>query len=274
MKYLSEYKIGLIFVLLFAIGSTIFNIAGPKILGKATTEIFTGLVGKVSGSSGIDFEKIAHILIFLMCLYVTSAIFSFIQGYIMTGVSQKLTYRLRKEISEKINRMPMNYFDTRTHGEVLSRVTNDIDTLSQSLNQSATQIITSFTTIIGVLIMMLSISPLMTLVALLILPISLGLISTIVKRSQRHFKNQQEYLGHVNGQVEEVYGGHNIVKAFNKEADVIKEFDETNEILYQSAWKSQFFSGMMMPIMQFVGNLGYVAVAILSLIHISEPTRH
>ena len=263
MKYLSEYKIGLIFVLLFAIGSTIFNIAGPKILGKATTEIFTGLVGKVSGSSGIDFEKIAHILIFLMCLYVASAIFSFIQGYIMTGVSQKLTYRLRKEISEKINRMPMNYFDTRTHGEVLSRVTNDIDTLSQSLNQSATQIITSFTTIIGVLIMMLSISPLMTLVALLILPISLGLISTIVKRSQRHFKNQQEYLGHVNGQVEEVYGGHNIVKAFNKEADVIKEFDETNEILYQSAWKSQFFSGMMMPIMQFVGNLGYVAVAIL-----------
>ena len=263
MKYLSEYKIGLIFVLLFAIGSTIFNIAGPKILGKATTEIFTGLVGKVSGSSGIDFEKIAHILIFLMCLYVTSAIFSFIQGYIMTGVSQKLTYRLRKEISEKINRMPMNYFDTRTHGEVLSRVTNDIDTLSQSLNQSATQIITSFTTIIGVLIMMLSISHLMTLVALLILPISLGLISTIVKRSQRHFKNQQEYLGHVNGQVEEVYGGHNIVKAFNKEADVIKEFDETNEILYQSAWKSQFFSGMMMPIMQFVGNLGYVAVAIL-----------
>ena len=263
MKYLSEYKIGLIFVLLFAIGSTIFNIAGPKILGKATTEIFTGLVGKVSGSSGIDFEKIAHILIFLMCLYVTSAIFSFIQGYIMTGVSQKLTYRLRKEISEKINRMPMNYFDTRTHGEVLSRVTNDIDTLGQSLNQSATQIITSFTTIIGVLIMMLSISPLMTLVALLILPISLGLISTIVKRSQRHFKNQQEYLGHVNGQVEEVYGGHNIVKAFNKEADVIKEFDETNEILYQSAWKSQFFSGMMMPIMQFVGNLGYVAVAIL-----------
>ena len=263
MKYLSEYKIGLIFVLLFAIGSTIFNIAGPKILGKATTEIFTGLVGKVSGGSGIDFEKIAHILIFLMCLYVTSAIFSFIQGYIMTGVSQKLTYRLRKEISEKINRMPMNYFDTRTHGEVLSRVTNDIDTLSQSLNQSATQIITSFTTVIGVLIMMMSISPLMTLVALLILPISLGLISTIVKRSQRHFKNQQEYLGHVNGQVEEVYGGHNIVKAFNKETDVIKEFDETNEILYQSAWKSQFFSGMMMPIMQFVGNLGYVAVAIL-----------
>lgn len=263
MKYLSIYKVGLILVVLFAIGSTVFNIVGPKILGKATTEIFTGLVGKVSGGVGINFKKIAEILTFLMCLYVTSAIFSFIQGYIMTGVSQKLTYRLRKEISEKINRMPMNYFDTRTHGEVLSRVTNDIDTLSQSLNQSATQIITSFTTIIGVLIMMLSISPLMTLVALLILPVSLGLISAIVKRSQKHFRNQQEYLGHVNGQVEEVYGGHNIVKAFNKEKDVIQEFDETNEILYQSAWKSQFFSGMMMPIMQFVGNLGYVAVAIL-----------
>lgn len=262
-KYLSAYKIGLIFVLLFAIGSTIFNIVGPKILGKATTEIFTGLVGKVSGGTGINFGKIAEILIFLMCLYVLSAVFSFIQGYVMTGISQKLTYRLRKEISEKINRMPMNYFDTRTHGEVLSRVTNDVDTLSQSLNQSATQIITSFTTIIGVLIMMLSISPLMTLVALLILPVSLGLISMIVKHSQRHFKNQQEYLGHVNGQVEEVYSGHNIVKAFNKEEDVIREFDETNEILYQSAWKSQFFSGMMMPIMQFVGNLGYVVVAIL-----------
>ena len=262
-KYLSAYKIGLIFVLLFAIGSTIFNIVGPKILGKATTEIFTGLVGKVSGGTGINFGKIAEILIFLMCLYVLSAVFSFIQGYVMTGISQKLTYRLRKEISEKINRMPMNYFDTRTHGEVLSRVTNDVDTLSQNLNQSATQIITSFTTIIGVLIMMLSISPLMTLVALLILPVSLGLISMIVKHSQRHFKNQQEYLGHVNGQVEEVYSGHNIVKAFNKEEDVIREFDETNEILYQSAWKSQFFSGMMMPIMQFVGNLGYVVVAIL-----------
>ena len=261
--YLSEYKIGIFFVMIFAIGSTVFNIIGPKVLGKATTEIFKGLVGKVSGGSGIDFTKIGKILLTLLCLYVISACFSFIQGYIMTGVSQKLTYRMRKEISEKINRMPMNYFDTRTHGEVLSRVTNDIDTLSQSLNQSATQIITSFTTIIGVLIMMMSISPLMTLVALLILPISLGLISTIVKRSQRHFKNQQEYLGHVNGQVEEVYGGHNIVKAFNKETDVIKEFDETNEILYQSAWKSQFFSGMMMPIMQFVGNLGYVAVAIL-----------
>ena len=217
----------------------------------------------MSGGSGIDFDKITQILLFLLGLYVLSALFSFIQGFIMTGVSQKLTYKLRKEISEKINRMPMNYFDTKTHGEVLSRVTNDVDTLSQSLNQSATQIITSFTTIIGILVMMLSISPLMTVVALLILPVSMLLISTIVKKSQKHFKNQQEYLGHVNGQVEEVYGGHSIVRAFNKEDDVIREFTETNEILYQSAWKSQFFSGMMMPIMQFIGNLGYVAVAIL-----------
>lgn len=263
LKYMSAYKLGIFAVMLFAVGSTIFTIVGPKILGKATTEIFHGLVSKVSGGSGIDFDKITQILLFLLGLYVLSALFSFIQGFIMTGVSQKLTYKLRKEISEKINRMPMNYFDTKTHGEVLSRVTNDVDTLSQSLNQSATQIITSFTTIIGILVMMLSISPLMTVVALLILPVSMLLISTIVKKSQKHFKNQQEYLGHVNGQVEEVYGGHSIVRAFNKEDDVIREFTETNEILYQSAWKSQFFSGMMMPIMQFIGNLGYVAVAIL-----------
>ena len=263
LKYMSAYKLGIFAVMLFAVGSTIFTIVGPKILGKATTEIFHGLVSKVSGGSGIDFDKITQILLFLLGLYVLSALFSFIQGFIMTGVSQKLTYKLRKEISEKINRMPMNYFDTKTHGEVLSRVTNDVDTLSQSLNQSATQIITSFTTIIGILVMMLSISPLMTVVALLILPVSMLLISTIVKKSQKHFKNQQEYLGHVNGQVEEVYGGHSIVRAFNKEDDVIREFTETNEILYQSAWKSQFFSGMMMPVMQFIGNLGYVAVAIL-----------
>lgn len=263
IKYLSAYRVGLLFVVIFAIGSTIFNIIGPKILGIATTEIFTGLVGKVSGGPGIDFEKIAGILMGLLCLYVISALFSFVQGYLMTGISQKLTYKLRKEISEKINRMPMNYFDTKTHGEVLSRVTNDIDTLSQSLNQSATQIITSFTTIIGVLVMMLSISPLMTLIAVLILPVSMLLISVIVKHSQKHFKNQQEYLGHINGQVEEVYGGHNIVKAFNKEKDIIEEFDSMNDVLFQSAWKSQFFSGMMMPIMQFVGNLGYVAVAVL-----------
>ncbi len=261
--YISEYRIGLFFVMVFAICSTVFSIAGPKILGKATTEIFSGLVGKISGGSGIDFEKLGRILIGLLCLYVASAVFSFIQGYIMTGISQKITYRMRKDISEKIHRMPMNYFDKVTHGEVLSRVTNDVDTLSQSLNQSATQLITSTTTLIGVLIMMLSISPLMTVVALLILPISLALISVIVKRSQKFFRDQQNYLGHVNGQVEEVYGGHNIVKAFNKEEDVIRTFNETNDILYQSAWKSQFLSGMMMPIMQFVGNLGYVGVSIL-----------
>ena len=261
--YLAEYKAALFFVCVFAIGSTIFNIVGPKVLGKATTEIFNGLVRKVSGGSGIDFEKIGKILLLLLCLYMASAAFSFIQGYIMTGISQKLTYRMRKEISEKINRLPMNYYDKMTHGEVLSRITNDVDTLSQSLNQSATQLITSITTIIGVLIMMLSISPLMTVVALLILPISMGMISVIVKHSQKYFKNQQEYLGHVNGQVEEVYGGHNIVKAFNKEEDVIRAFDEDNEMLYQSAWKSQFLSGMMMPIMQFVGNLGYAGVVIL-----------
>lgn len=263
MGYLTQYKIGLLLVVIFAIGSTIFNIAGPKILGKATTELFHGLISKVSGGSGIDFDKIAKILIGLMCLYVCSALFSFIQGYIMTGVSQKLTYRMRKEISEKIDRLPMGYFDKMTHGEILSRITNDVDTLSQSLNQSATQVITSVATIIGVLVMMLSISPLMTVIAILILPFSMGLIGMIVKRSQRYFKEQQEYLGYVNGQVEEVYGGHNIVKAFNKEDDVIDEFDRDNDRLYRSAWKSQFLSGMMMPIMQFVGNLGYVAVVIL-----------
>ena len=263
LQYLGAYKISIVAVIIFAIGSTVFNIVGPKILGRATTEIFKGLVRKVSGGSGIDFTKIGKILGMLLVLYLCSALFSFIQGYIMTGVSQKLTYRMRKEISEKINRLPMNYFDKMTHGEVLSRITNDVDTLSQSLNQSATQVITSVATIIGVLIMMLSISPLMTLTALLLLPISMGFISVIVKRSQKYFMSQQEYLGHVNGQVEEVYGGHNIVKAFNKEQDVIATFDKDNDMLYQSAWESQFLSGMMMPIMQFVGNLGYVAEVIL-----------
>ena len=263
IKYMSAFKIQMLFVVIFAIGGTVFNIIGPKILGKATTEIFNGLVSKVSGGSGMDFEKIATILLTALALYVTSALCSLVQGFLMTGVSQKTTYRLRKEISQKINRMPMNYFDMRTHGEVLSRVTNDVDTLGQSLNQSATQIITSTTTIIGVLVMMLSISPLMTLVALLILPVSLGMISFVMKHSQKYFKGQQEYLGNVNGQVEEVYSGHNIVKAFNKEKDVIEEFEKTNDKLYDSAWKSQFFSGMMMPIMQFVGNLGYVGVVIL-----------
>ena len=262
-KYLSVYKVALVFVVIFAIGSTIFNIAGPKILGQATTELFEGLVGKVSGQGGIDFEKIGQILLMLLGLYLCSALFSFIQGYLMTGISQKLTYRMRKEISEKIDRLPMEYFDKMTHGEILSRITNDVDTLSQSLNQSATQLITSVTMIIGVLIMMLSISPLMTVVAILILPVAMGLISVIVKHSQRYFRDQQEYLGHVNSQVEEVYGGHNIVKAFNKEEDVIQAFERDNDVLYRSAWKSQFLSGMMMPVMQFVSNLGYVGVVIL-----------
>ena len=262
-RYMGRYKFRFMLMFVFAVAGTVFNIVGPKILGKATTELFHGLISKVSGGSGIDFDKIAKILIGLMCLYVCSALFSFIQGYIMTGVSQKLTYRMRKEISEKIDRLPMGYFDKMTHGEILSRITNDVDTLSQSLNQSATQVITSVATIIGVLVMMLSISPLMTVIAILILPLSMGLIGMIVKRSQRYFKEQQEYLGYVNGQVEEVYGGHNIVKAFNKEDDVIDEFDRDNDRLYRSAWKSQFLSGMMMPIMQFVGNLGYVAVVIL-----------
>ena len=263
MGYIKEFRLAIFFVIVFAVGSTIFNIVGPKILGKATTEIFNGLVSKVSGGSGIDFSKIGQILLFLMGLYLVSALFSLIQGYIMTGVTQKLSYKMRKEISEKIQRMPMNYFDTTTHGEVLSRVTNDVDTLSQSLNQSATQLITSVTMLIGVLVMMLSISPLMTVVALLILPVSMILVSMIVKHSQKYFRDQQEYLGHVNGQVEEVYSGHTIVKAFNKEKEVTEEFARNNDILYESAWKSQFFSGMMMPIMQFVGNLGYVAVSIL-----------
>lgn len=263
MHYMGRYKIAVFFVFVFAVGGTIFSIVGPKILGQATTEIFNGLIGEVSGGKGINFEKIASVMLTLVFLYVFSAILSFVQGYIMTGVSQKLTYRLRREIAEKINRMPMRYFDQVTHGEVLSRVTNDVDTLNQSLNQSATQIITSVSMIVGVLIMMLSISPLMTVVALLILPLSMVLISAIMKRSQKYFQSQQEYLGHLNGQVEEVYGGHNIIKAFNKEKDIIKEFDSINDTLYGSAWRSQFFSGMMMPIMQFVGNLGYVAIAIL-----------
>lgn len=263
MAYMGSYKIAILFVMLFAVGGTAFNIIGPKILGNATTEIFNGLVSRVSGGDGIDFGKVGRILLSALSLYVVSAALSFIQGYIMTGISQKMTYRLRKEISEKIGRMPVKYFDTMTHGEILSRITNDVDTLGQSLNQSATQVITSVTTIIGVLVMMLSISPLMTVIALLILPLSMCLISVIVKHSQRYFKDQQEYLGHINGQVEEVYSGHNIGKAFNKEEDIIKTFNDTNAVLYQSAWKSQFFSGMMMPIMQFVGNLGYVAVSIL-----------
>lgn len=263
IRYMSIFKIQMFFVLIFAVGGTIFNIVGPKILGKATTEIFHGLVSRVSGTGGMDFDKIGRILLFTLSLYVVSAVFSFIQGYLMTGISQKTTYHFRKEISEKIHRLPMCYFDKMTYGEVLSRVTNDVDTLGQSLNQSATQMITSVTQMIGVLIMMLSISPLMTLVALLMLPISVAMISLIMGKSQKYFRGQQEFLGNVNGQVEEVYGGHHIVKAFNQEDAFIATFEETNRKLYDSAWKSQFLSGTMMPIMQFVGNLGYVGVAIL-----------
>ena len=263
LHYMSVFKVQMAFIVIFAICGTVFDIVGPKILGKATTEIYNGLVSKVSGGSGMDFGRIGQILLMTLGLYLISALCSFIQGYLMTGVSQKTTYRLRKEISEKINRMPMNYFDTKPVGEVLSRVTNDIDTLGQSLNQSATQMITSVTTLIGVLAMMLSISPLMTLATLVILPVSMILISFVMKHSQKYFRGQQEYLGNVNGQVEEIYSGHNIIKAFNNEEDVIREFDTTNDRLYDSAWRSQFFSGMMMPIMQFIGNLGYVVVAIL-----------
>ena len=262
LRYMGSYRYGLIAVLIFAIGGTAFNIAGPKILSKATTELFNGLMAKVSGTGGIDFEKIGRILLYLLGVYLLSTCLSFVQGLIMTGISQKLCYRFRKEISMKIHRMPFRYFESRTVGEVLSRITNDVDTLGQSLNQSITQLITSVTTIIGILIMMLSISPVMTLIALVILPVSGMLIGIVVKFSQKYFVAQQTYLGKVNGQVEEVYGGHNIVKAFNREEQALKEFNENNEALYQSAWKSQFLSGMMHPIMMFVGNLGYVAVAV------------
>ncbi len=264
LGYLKPFRAHIILVILFAIGSAAFAVLGPKILGNATTEIFEGLVGKVTGTgSGINFTKITNILIFLLVLYIVSAVFSFIQGYVMTGVTQKVSYNLRKEISEKINRMPLKYFDTKSHGEVLSRVTNDVDTISQSLNQSMTQVITSVTTLIGVLVMMLSISISMTLAAIVILPISMGLIGFIIKHSQKHFRSQQKYLGEVNGQVEEVYSGHNIVKAFNRENEVKKEFDNLNDKLYNSAWKSQFLSGLMQPVMMFIGNLGYVVVSIL-----------
>ena len=262
LAYISSYKPALVVVLIFAVASTVFNVVGPKILSRATTELFNGLMSKLSGGTGIDFAKIGRILLILLGIYVCSAIFSFVQGWIMTGISQKMTFRMRREISEKINRMPMKYFESRTVGEVLSRITNDVDTMGQSLNQAVTQLITSIATIIGVFIMMLTISPLMTLIALVILPISMMLMMFVMKFSQKHFKNQQKYLGEVNGQVEEIYSGHNVVKVFNREEQVLKTFDETNEKLYESAWKSQFLSGMMQPIMVFVGNLGYVAVAV------------
>lgn len=262
IQYIAKYKIGIIVVMLFAACSTVFTVVGPKILGKATTTLTEGLMAKIQRTGSIDFGKIGSILLFVLGLYLLSAIFSFVQGWIMTGITQKVCYQLRKEISEKINRMPMKYFESRTYGEVLSRITNDVDTLGQGLNQSITTIITATATMIGVLIMMISISPLMTLIAIVILPISMALISLVAKKSQKFFRNQQEYLGHINGQVEEVYGGHLVIKAFNREKDTIEEFDRTNKILYDSAWKSQFLSGMMQPIMMFVGNLGYASVAL------------
>ena len=262
-NYLSKYKLALVIVIIFAIGSTIFSIVGPKILGNATTEIFNGLVSKLSGGSGIDFGKIAGILLTLLALYGISALFSLIQGFTMTGVAQKLTYKMRNDLAKKINKLPMHYFDKKTKGEVLSIITNDIDTLSQNLNQSITQIITSICTLIGVLIMMFSISWEMTIVSLLILPVTVFIVKNVVGKSQKYFKKQQDYLGHVNGQVEEIYGGHTIVKAFNGENEAIKEFSKANKELYQSAWKSQFLSGLIFPVMNFIGNIGYVAVAIL-----------
>lgn len=262
-RYMGRYKIRFLLMFVFAVAGTAFNIVGPKILGKATTELFNGLVAKISGTGSINFEKIATILLWTMGLYVVSACFSFVQGFVMTGISNDVTYNLRKDISKKINRLPLNYFESRTHGEILSRVTNDVDTLQMSLNQSMIQLITSVTTLIGVLIMMLSINVWMTLVSLLILPVSMLIISFVMKRSQKYFRDQQSYLGKVNGQIEENFGGHNVVKVFNKENDVVEEFEKDNKKLYESAWKSQFFSGMMMPVMQFVGNLGYVMVALL-----------
>ena len=260
---LSNYKIAIIIVMIFAIGSTIFSIVGPKILGNATTEIYTGLMNKINRTGGIDFAKIGKIILFALGLYGVSAIFSMIQSYIMAGVAQKVTYKIRNELTEKINRLPMKYFDKKTNGEVLSIITNDVDTLSIGLNQSITQIITSICTIIGILVMMFSISWEMTVVSLLILPISAGILKKVIGKSQKYFLKQQEYLGHVNGQVEEIYGGHNIVKVFVREKQAIIEFEKENEELYKSGWRSQFLSGLMHPLMNFVGNVGYVAVAIL-----------
>lgn len=263
LQYMKRYHLQLGIMMVFAVGSTVFNIIGPKILGKATTELYSGIVSKIGGGPGIDFDKIARILLGALCLYLVSTCFSFIQGFIMTGISNNVTYNLRKDISSKINRIPLKYYESRTHGEILSRITNDVDTLQMSINQSFTQLITSVTMLVGVFVMMLSINVWMTLAALLILPVSMLIIGNVMKHSQKYFRAQQSYLGEVNGQVEEIYSGHNVVKAFNKEEDVIRTFEETNEKLYSSAWRSQFFSGMMMPIMQFVGNLGYVMVALL-----------
>ena len=262
VRYSRKYLPAVIVVMVIAVFSTVFNVVCPKVLGKATTALSEGIMRKINGIGGIDFTYIGKILLFCMGLYLLSVLFNFTQGIIMTGVTQKLCYKMRKDVSEKINRMPLKYFESRTYGEVLSRITNDIDTMGNGLNQSITQLITSVSTVIGVFIMMLTISPLMTMIAIIILPISVALMGIIIKKSQRFFKQQQEYVGHINGQVEEVYGGHTVIKAFNKEDTTLKEFHETNEVLYKSAWKAQFFSGLMQPVMMFVGNLGYVGVAI------------
>lgn len=262
VRYLGRYWYAIVAVMIFAAVSTVFSVAGPKVMARATNALVEGLGKKIAGTGSIDFTYIAKVLLFTLGLYICSAVFSFIQGMIMTGITQKTCYRMRKEISEKINRMPMKYFESRTYGEVLSRITNDVDTLGQSLNQSVTQIITSVATLVGTLVMMISISGIMTLISLVILPVSAILISFIIKHSQKYFRQQQEYLGHINGQVEEVYGGHLVVQAYNKQESTIKKFEDTNQILFQSAWKSHFLSGLMQPIMQFVGNLGYVGVAI------------
>lgn len=262
VRYLGRYWYAIVAVMIFAAVSTVFSVAGPKVMARATNALVEGLGKKIAGTGSIDFTYIAKVLLFTLGLYICSAVFSFVQGMIMTGITQKTCYRMRKEISEKINRMPMKYFESRTYGEVLSRITNDVDTLGQSLNQSVTQIITSVATLVGTLVMMISISGIMTLISLVILPVSAILISFIIKHSQKYFRQQQEYLGHINGQVEEVYGGHLVVQAYNKQESTIKKFEDTNQILFQSAWKSQFLSGLMQPIMQFVGNLGYVGVAI------------
>lgn len=262
LAYIGRYKFAVLAVMIFAAVSTVFNVLGPKVMGRATTELAEGLMRKIGGTGGIDFDKILQILLITLGLYAASSVFTFVQGFIMSGITQKICYRMRKEISEKINRMPMKYFESRTYGEVLSRITNDVDTLGQGLNQSITQIITSTATLIGVLVMMLSISPLMTLIALVILPISAGLMSVVVKFSQKHFRTQQKYLGEINGQVEETFAGHLVIKAFNKEEETIAVFDKTNDVLYESAWKSQFLSGLMHPLMMFVGNMGYAGVAI------------
>ncbi|MEF3308511.1 ABC transporter ATP-binding protein [Paenibacillus sp. GYB004] len=264
ISYLGKYKIAVSLVILFAIGSTIFNILGPKILGEATTKVFEGVMAMISGTGdGIDFGYVSRVMLILVALYLISALFAYIQGYIMSNVAMKVTYNLRRDISEKIHKLPLKYFDKRNYGEVLSHITNDVDAISQSLNQSLTQIITSVTSIVGIMIMMFTISWQMTLVALFVLPLSFIFIMFVVKKSQKHFVAQQESLGHVNGHIEEMYGSHTVMKAFNGEEESLKKFDEHNEKLYNSAWKSQFLSGMMMPIMMFIGNLGYVAVCIL-----------